>query len=64
MSSLIQYRNHVGTVEFSKNDGVFYGKVLEINALISYEGATVEELEKDFHEAVDEYIRGHSGALE
>ena len=56
MSNLIQYKNHMGTVEFSKSDGVFYGKVLGVRALISYEGATVEELGKDFHEAVDEYL--------
>ena len=60
MNNLIQYKNHLGTVELSKGDGVFYGKVLNVGALVSYEGATVDELEKDFHEAVDEYIQDHS----
>ena len=56
MSSLIQYKNHLGTVEFSKSDGMFYGKVLGVNELISYEGTAAEELEKDFHEAVNEFL--------
>ena len=56
MNNLIQHKNCSGAVEFSKSDGVFYGKVLGVGALISYEGATAEELEKDFHEAVDEYL--------
>ena len=32
------------------------GKVLEINALISYEGNTIDELKTDLYEAVDEYL--------
>ena len=34
----------------------FFGKVLGIRALISYEGTNAAELVADFHGAVDDYL--------
>ena len=56
MSNTMEYKGYIGSVEFSENDGVFYGKVMGIRALISYEGTTAKELVKDFHSAVDDYL--------
>ena len=56
MSSVMEYKNYLGSVEFSEADRLFYGKVQGVNALISYEGKTAEELLGDFHEAVDDYL--------
>lgn len=36
--------------------GVFYGKVVGIQSLISYEGKNEEELLADFYDAVDDYL--------
>ena len=52
----MQYKGYVGSVEFSENDAVLYGKVQGIRSLISYEGTTVQELLDDFHGAVDDYL--------
>ena len=56
MNNIIQYKNYIGSVEFSEADCLLYGKVQGIRSLISYEGATVQELIDDFHGAVDEYL--------
>lgn len=56
MSSCMQYKGYVGSIEFSENDGVFYGKVQGIRSMISYEGTNASELVSDFHEAVDDYL--------
>ena len=56
MSSTMEYKGYVGNVEFSEEDEVFFGKVIGIRSLISYEGATAKELIKDFHDAVDDYL--------
>lgn len=56
MNNTIQYKGYVGSVEFSEEDGVFYGKVLGIRSLISYEGENAKDLLTDFHEAVDAYL--------
>lgn len=56
MNNTIEYKGYVGSVEFSQEDSIFYGKVLGIKALISYEGTTAEELINDFHSAVNGYL--------
>ena len=56
MSNTMEYKNYVGSVEFSESDGVFFGKVMGIRSLISYEGTTAKELVEDFHGAVDDYL--------
>lgn len=56
MKNLIEYKGYVGSVEFSQEDELFYGKVQGIRALISYEGSNAAELIEDFHSAVDNYI--------
>ena len=61
MNNTMEYKGYVGSVEFSEEDGLFYGKVMGIRALISYEGSTAAELVNDFHGAVDDYpgiVRG------
>ncbi|MBQ3256246.1 MAG: antitoxin HicB [Oscillospiraceae bacterium] len=56
MNNTLEYKGYVGCVEFSEQDRIFYGKVKGIHSLISYEGTTINELTKDFHEAIDSYL--------
>lgn len=56
MSNTMEYKGYVGTVEFSEEDSLFFGKVMGIRALISYEGTNAAELIMDFHNAVDDYL--------
>lgn len=56
MNNTIQYKGYLGSVEFSEEDSLFYGKVMGIRSLISYEGETAKELLDDFHGAVDDYL--------
>ena len=52
----LHYKNYFGSIEYSKDDNIFYGKVLGIRSLILYEGKDVDELVNDFHKAVDFYL--------
>ena len=61
MNNTMEYKGYVGSVEFSEEDGLFYGKVMGIRALISYEGSTAAELVNDFHGAVDDYLAQADG---
>ena len=56
MKNIISYKDYTGTVNFSEEDMVFYGKVVGITDSISFEGDMVESLVEDFHDAVDEYL--------
>lgn len=56
MKKMMRYKDFYGTIEYSLDDNIFYGKVIGINGVISYEGKTLEELIKDFNEIVYEYL--------
>lgn len=70
----LQYKGFLGSVEFSEADGVFFGKIEGINALVNFEGESVKELTDAFHEAIEDYLvfceeegiephKSYSGAL-
>lgn len=48
---------YTGSVKWSEADGVYYGKVQNIDSLVSYEGNTLEELTTNFYAAVADYIK-------
>lgn len=52
----MEYKGYTGSIEYSRHDGCFYGKIENIADLVNYEGQTLEELENSFHEAVDDFI--------
>ncbi|WP_442587488.1 type II toxin-antitoxin system HicB family antitoxin [Pedobacter sp. AW31-3R] len=56
MNDILQYKNYHGSVHFSAADEVFHGKILAINDLVSFEGASVSELKLAFQEAVEDYL--------
>jgi predicted HicB family RNase H-like nuclease len=52
----LEYKGYTGSIEYSSEDNLLYGKVLGLKGLISYEGETGKHLEEDFREAIDNYI--------
>lgn len=56
IGKFIEYKGYVGSIEYSSEDGVYHGKLLNIEDFINYEGYTVEELYQCYQEAVDDYI--------
>jgi len=52
----LEHKGYTGSIEYSPEDNVLYGKVLGIRGLISYEGETGKLLEDDFREAVNAYL--------
>lgn len=56
MKDLLKYKDFVGTVHYSSEDEVFYGKLTGVPDLVTFEGATVKELKKSFIDAVDDYL--------
>ena len=56
MSNLLSYKKYNGTVEYSKEDGCLFGKVIGIRSLLSYEGNSLQELVQDFQNVIDDYL--------
>ncbi|WP_333820626.1 type II toxin-antitoxin system HicB family antitoxin [Ohtaekwangia sp.] len=57
MKNPMEYKSYKGIVEYSADDGVFFGKIFGVNDLITFEGDTVKELEVAFRGAVDDYLQ-------
>ncbi len=55
MKDTIEYKGFVGSVHFSSEDSVIYGKIEGINDLVTFEGDSVESIKIAFEEAVDDY---------
>jgi predicted HicB family RNase H-like nuclease len=52
----LHYKDYIGNVFFSEEDGVFHGRIIGISDSISFEGDSVKSLTEDFQNAVDEYL--------
>ncbi len=52
----LEFKGYTGSIEYSREDNLLYGKVLGIQDLISFEGKTGKELEDDFRNAVKDYL--------
>jgi predicted HicB family RNase H-like nuclease len=56
MKNVITYKGFIGTVSFSAEDHLFFGKIEGIDDLVTFEGSTVDELESAFRYMVDQHI--------
>jgi len=57
MKNVLQHKGYTGNVQFDADDMLFYGRVLGLKkAIIAYEGKTVDDLVKDFRDAVEDYL--------
>jgi predicted HicB family RNase H-like nuclease len=57
MKDTMTCKTFIGSVHYSEDDEIFYGKLEAINDLVTFEGKSVAELKKAFREAVDDYIQ-------
>ncbi len=56
MNNVIKHRGYTGSIEVNHQDGVFHGRLLYVNAMISYEGETYADLKQAFIDAVEDYL--------
>jgi len=56
MKNMLKHKGYSGTVEFSADDEILYGKIVGVRDVVTFEGDTVTKLKKAFKEAVNDYI--------
>lgn len=57
MKNYLEYKGFRGSVEYTQENGCLFGHVLGLqNTIASYEGESIPELEKDFHDAIEDYL--------
>lgn len=56
MNDILEYKGYWADIHFSADDDLFFGKLIGIDDLVSFEGDSVKQLKEAFHEAVDDYL--------
>ena len=56
MSNLMEYKGYHGKVEYSGDEKLFVGRVIDIDGTITFTGASEYELQRAMHNAVDGYL--------
>lgn len=50
------YKGYAALIEFDADDHIFAGRLVGIDDIVTFHGASVDELESAFHDAVDHYL--------
>ena len=53
---MMEYKGYIGKVEIDEEADILLGEVINIRDVITFEGTTVEEIQKAFRESVDDYL--------
>jgi predicted HicB family RNase H-like nuclease len=53
---MMEYKGFMGKVEFDDEANIFHGEVVNTRDVITFQGESVAELKKAFHESVDDYL--------
>ncbi len=56
MRETLQYKGYDGLVLYSAEDKLLYGHIAGIRDMVTYDGADVTSLEKNFRDAIDGYL--------
>jgi predicted HicB family RNase H-like nuclease len=56
MTNLLKHNWYYGSVHHSKEDDIWYGKVLNTNGLVTYNAPIKEDLNDAFVKAVNNYV--------
>lgn len=52
----MKYRGYTARIEYDEKDRIFVGHLAGIKDIVGFHGSTVDELDRGFHESVDNYI--------
>lgn len=55
-NNILEYKGYHTKVEYIASENILYGKIEGISDLVTFEAADLNSVEKEFHEAVDDYL--------
>jgi len=53
---MLNYKGYTGQVIYDDEERIFHGEVLDTRDVITFQGKSVEEIEKAFRESIDDYL--------
>ncbi len=57
----MNYKDYTARIEFDEASETFHGRIEGIKDIITFEGGSVAELKKAFHDSVDDYLEWAAG---
>jgi predicted HicB family RNase H-like nuclease len=52
----MEYKGYLGTVEYDAEAKIFHGDIINTRDVITFQGKSVNEIEKAFKDSIDDYI--------
>ncbi len=53
---MMNYKGYSAIIEVDTEAEILFGRVIDINDVITFKGKTVEEARQEFHNSVDDYL--------
>ena len=53
---MMDYKGYIGDVKYDSDAHIFHGDVINTRDVITFQGKSVDELEKAFQESIDDYL--------
>ena len=53
---MMTYKGYFGKVEFDDEAMLFHGEIIGIRDVVTFQGKTVDEIQKAFHDSVEDYL--------
>ena len=57
MNKKLSYKGYTSTIQYSNEDKVYFGKLENMNDIITFETQNIEDMELTFKNTVDTYIK-------
>ena len=53
---MMEYKGYLGTVEYDAQAKIFHGDIINTRDVITFQGTTVNEIERAFKDSINDYI--------
>jgi predicted HicB family RNase H-like nuclease len=53
---MLIYKGYIGHVEFDDEADIFHGEVINTRDVITFQGKSVTEIKKSFHDSINDYL--------
>lgn len=53
---MMEYKGYIGVTECDEEAAIIHGEVINTRDVITFQGASIAEVKKAFHESVDDYL--------
>ncbi len=50
------YKGYEAVIEYDEEDRILVGRVINTKDIIVFDGLSVDEIERTFHQVIDEYL--------